>query len=527
MARIRILLLFLSLALTIGAHPMGNFSVNHYARISLSEHGSTLTYVLDFAEIPTFELLQQWNLDAKDSAGLEIKARTEAGNWLKNLSLEGNGNQVIPVLRTVRVTVQDGAGGMPILRIATISKLALSSGKVEYEDRNYPGRTGWKEIVIRAGKGAELVSASEGGKDLSEELTKYPIDSSIVPPQQLKASLDWKVQPPLTVRVSKEPVEKEQPTVSRTEPAAKLFANQQPTAQGTVVKGDFLSHLLRKRELGFGFIVLGLLVAFGLGAMHALSPGHGKTIVAAYLVGSRGTIRHAMFLGSTVTLTHTMSVFLLGLGVLFFERYIVPDRIIPWLGAVSGLSIVFIGVLLLYRRVKAFLPVRSEGANAHPHPHHHEHPHIHNHGHDHSHVHPHIHSHGHSHGTHTHSHGGRPHSHMPDGEITLSSLIALGVSGGLVPCPSALVLMLSAIALGHAGIGLMLLVGFSCGLAVVLMGIGVLVIYAKQLIPQRPGLTSHPFFRLIPVLSAVVVVCLGLGMTAVSLGWVQPGKFGI
>jgi ABC-type nickel/cobalt efflux system permease component RcnA len=109
-----------------------------------------------------------------------------------------------------------------------------------------------------------------------------------------------------------------------------------------------------------------------------------------------------------------------------------------------------------------------------------------------------------------------------EGKITLGSLIALGVSGGLVPCPSALILMLSAIALGRPGLGLLLLVGFSTGLAAVLMGIGFLVIYAKHLLPEPKAVANRPLFRLIPVFSAVVVICLGFAMTAVSAGWVQP-----
>ncbi len=498
---------------------MGNFSVNHYARIDVTPRGSTLTYVLDFAEIPTFELLQQWNLDAKDSIALETKAKQEAGSWLKNLALTDNGHPITPVLRTVHVTVQDGAGGMPILRILTVSRLALRAGSVAYEDRNYPGRTGWKEIVIHGGSEAQIVSASRAGQDLSRELTTYPTDASIAPPQDLSASLEWKVRPPAATPIAQETISKPEPATPVTvQPSAKPFAVQQPTAAGTVIKGDFLSRLLQKHELGFGIILIGILVAFGLGAMHALSPGHGKTIVAAYLVGSKGTMKHAMFLGATVTFTHTLSVFLLGLGVLCFERYVVPDKIIPWLGALSGLSIVFVGLLLLYRRARALLPASHDHSHAHAHPH--------SHVHDHDHAHSH-HDHDHSHAPHTHSHGGRPHTHMPAGNITLGSLIALGISGGLVPCPSALVLMLSAIALGHAGLGLVLLAAFSCGLALVLMGIGILVIYAKQLIPSQSALSSHPFFRLAPVLSAVVVVCLGLGMTAISLGWIQPGRFAI
>lgn len=498
-------------ALAASAHPMGNFSINHYARLDLALNQCTLTYVLDFAEIPTFELLQQWSIDAKDSAALGKHARAEARNWVNNLSIREGTRAIRPGLETVEAAVQNGAGGMPILRVVMVAKLPAQPGTVRYQDRNYPERTGWKEIVVRQHQGVEVLKTSSGDQDLSKELTTYPLNASVLPPQDLQTFAEWRSLASPVARVTPPPAARIRPATIP-EPAgapfvAKTLAAQQPVASGTVVKGDFLSKLLRKSDIGLGLILIGIAVAFGLGAIHALSPGHGKTIVAAYLVGSRGTAKHAMFLGATVTLTHTVSVFLLGLGVLFFERYVVPERIIPWLGAASGLSIVAVGAWLLYQRSKSLLP-----GDAHKHYHEHSHAHPH-----HEHHHPHHHE-GHAHG-HVHSHGGRPHSHLPPEKITTGSLIALGVSGGLVPCPSALVLMLSAIALGHAGLGLFLLLGFSLGLAIVLMAIGVAVISAKRLIPNRPAIAAHPFFRLVPVFSAVVVVCIGLGMTAVSLGW--------
>ena len=234
-------------------------------------------------------------------------------------------------------------------------------------------------------------------------------------------------------------------------------------------------------------ILLGVVVAFGLGALHALSPGHGKTIVAAYLVGNRGTFKHAIFLGAMVTFTHTFSVFCLGLTTLYLYRDVLPDNVIKVMGAISGISIVWIGAMLLFRRLRIL-----------------------RHGHEH---------------THDHVHGPGGHTHVPEGDITLGSLIALGVSGGLVPCPSALVLLLSAIALGRVGLGLVLLVGFSLGLAVVLMGIGMIVLYAKNLIPDSRRTANHAAFRVIPVVSAAVIVCLGLLMTGVSLGVIRPSRF--
>jgi len=278
---------------------------------------------------------------------------------------------------------------------------------------------------------------------------------------------------------------------------------------------------MHQQQLTPWMIAAATAIAFGLGAAHALTPGHGKTIVAAYLVGSRGTLKHAAFLGAMVTFTHTVSVFLLGLATLFLFQYVVPQKITQVLGAISGLSIIAIGGWMLYKRLRG-------AGHMHSHEHHHhgpEHAHAdHDHGHDHSHDHEHHdhahHEHSHDH-VHTHSHGpdGHTHSHMPD-EMSWSGLAALGASGGLVPCESALVLLLTAIALRRVGLGLILLVSFSFGLALVLMAIGVLVIYAKNLLPESSS--GNPFFRWMPVASAAVVMLLGVLMTGVSLGWIRP-----
>jgi nickel/cobalt exporter len=280
---------------------------------------------------------------------------------------------------------------------------------------------------------------------------------------------------------------------------------------GNVAQPDALAKFLHQQEVTPWMIVAALGIAFVLGAAHALTPGHGKTIVAAYLVGSRGTLKHAAFLGAMVTFTHTISVFLLGMATLFLFQYVVPEKVTQVLGAISGLSIVVIGAWMLYKRV------RGPG-HAHGHDHSHHHHDGHSHDHDHAHHH-HDHDHGHHH--HDHDHGPQGHTHhMPD-QVSWGGLVALGASGGLVPCESALVLLLSAIALRRVGLGLLLLVAFSLGLAIVLMGIGMIVIYAKHLLPE-PKAGGNPFFRWIPVASAAVVMALGLLMTGVSLGWLRP-----
>ena len=238
-----------------------------------------------------------------------------------------------------------------------------------------------------------------------------------------------------------------------------------------ILRPDFLEKLLHQQQIGAGVLAAALAVAFVLGAAHALTPGHGKTIVAAYLVGSRGTLRHAALLGAVVTFTHTITVFVMGIATLFLVERVAPERLTRILGVISGLSIVLVGAWMLYKRTR----------QAHEHHHHHHH-----------------HGHHHDHHDHHHEHG---------------PLLALGISGGLVPCESALVLLLSAIALGRVGLGLALLTAFSAGLAIVLMGIGMLAIYAKQLLPKGPAKT----LRWLPVASGIVVIGVGVIMTAASL----------
>jgi nickel/cobalt transporter (NicO) family protein len=482
------------------AHPMGNFSVNHYARVEPAVRGVEVLYVLDLAEIPTFELLQKWNLTAESPRdAIERQAATQAREWIQNLSISANGRMVEPQLRSTKVTLADGAGGMQVMRVNMQLHLPIAQGKLEYEDHNYAGRAGWKEIVIAAGEGASVERATQGDTDRSQALTAYPQDPTIAPPQDVRASLEWTAGGARIGR-SKKPVlvPAQAAAAPVSSPSATAPVPPQGSAAGTVVRGDFLSQLLNKREIGLGMVLIGLAVAFGLGAIHAMSPGHGKTIVAAYLVGSRGTFKHAIFLGGTVTFTHTVSVFFLGFTTLFLSQYVLPEKIYPVLGAISGLSIVWIGAMMLYKRA---MRLRGHGHEGHSHPHDHEHTH-----------------------NHTHDHGPNGHSHVPEGDVTLGSLIALGASGGLVPCPSALVLLLSSVALGRVGLGMILLVSFSAGLAVVLMTIGVLVLYAKHLLPDSEKASQHPAFRLIPVFSAAVVMCIGLVMTCVSLGVIRPDR---
>jgi ABC-type nickel/cobalt efflux system permease component RcnA len=443
---------------------------------------------LDLAEIPTFELFQQWG-------AVRDQATEQARSWAANLAITVDGKPVTARVEKAELFLAEGAANMPVARIVADLRVEAAPGALTYEDRNYAGRSGWKEIVIRAAEGVRLAAATAHPDDRSAELSAYPQDPMLAPPQELNASVTWTAVPKSPALRPRSVVTREIPSPVASPSAVAPVPPSAPPA-GTVVRGDYLSRLLHRNQIGWGLALIGIAVAFGLGSLHALSPGHGKTIVAAYLVGSRGTFKHAIFLGAMVTFTHTASVFLLGFVTLFLSKYVLPETLFPVLGAISGLSIVWVGATLFIRRLR--------GAGGHHHrPHHHHH---------HHHDQPHSHHHG----------DGRVHSHVPEGEITLGSLIALGASGGLVPCPSALVLLLSAISLGRTGLGMLLLVGFSAGLAVVLMGMGVLVLCVGNLLPAGRKIVESRRFRLLPVASAAFITCIGLVMTGVSLGIIRP-----
>jgi ABC-type nickel/cobalt efflux system permease component RcnA len=498
----------------LAAHPLGNFSVNHYVRFDAVPAGVEMRYAMDLAEIPAFELLRGWGLErTSPREELERKAAEQARLWMGGMEIEVDGKQARPVFEGATLAISNGAGDLPILRITSRMRVRGNGGRLKYEDHNFEGRAGWKEIVISAASGVCLDSASQSDRDLSQALTAYPPDPLAAPPQDLRAEFVWRADTPHTMAAPAAPghVEPAAPVIraipqpvgpAAPPPAAKMARN---APAGTVIKNDFLSRLLRRRELPWNMVLAALAVAFALGGAHALTPGHGKTIVAAYLAGSRGTLKHAAFLGAMVTLTHTISVFALGLATLFLFRFIVPERITEILGVISGLSIAIIGAWTLRSRIHG---ARGHAGHRHPHPHSHDHAHDCDHTHDHDHH---------------HHHGPGGHSHLPEGDISWGSLVALALSGGLVPCESALVLLLSSISIGRAGLGLLLLLSFSLGLAGALMGIGVMVLYAKRLLPQRARIGSRPFMRWAPVASAVVVLALGVIMTSASLGWLPSG----
>lgn len=245
-------------------------------------------------------------------------------------------------------------------------------------------------------------------------------------------------------------------------------------------------------------LTLALGLAVLLGGLHALTPGHGKTLVAAYLVGSRGTVRHAVFLGAIVTVTHTASVIAIGILALVASQYVVPQVLVPLLTIVSGAMVVVLGVRLIAQRWSALRGQHADSAS-HSDGHHDPHPH--------SHSQPGGHGYYHDHGD------GHVHAHLPPADgIRPGNLVALGISGGMVPCPEALGIMIVAIGLNQVLLGLGLIVSFSFGLAAVLMAIGILLVRARPLVERVAG-SGGRWSTLLPLGSAVIVTVLGVGIT--------------
>jgi ABC-type nickel/cobalt efflux system permease component RcnA len=487
-----ILALLFCIPQSVAAHPMGNFSINHFSAIEAHPTLIRVSYVIDMAEIPTFQEMQAHGLttQADDPSGLLYRER-KVEELRQGLDLRLQGKPLTLSTRTSTLSFPPGAGGLPTLRIAATYEAPLEAltGEVTYEDRNYAQRVGWKEIVANTYAGVTLRETSVPAESHSQRLTNYAENLLQAPPQTVRAALTFEV--PAAAR-----------TLTETAPAT---ANPAPERMDVQTPKSMLTELITARQLSAGVIIFSLLVAVGLGAFHALEPGHGKTLVAAYLIGSRGTAWHALILGLTVTVSHTVGVYALGGVALFTSHYIVPEQLYPWLGLTSGLLIVGTGLMLFGQALQ-----RQHDHQGHTHDHNslsHE---PYEHGHTH---HTHTHERGHEHSS-PHRHGSFRHNHDNSG-VGYGALLTLGVTGGLIPCPAALVVLLSAVALQRIVFGLLLIVAFSVGLAAVLVGTGLLLVSARGLVQhwtrERQGLAYLPF------LSPLVITPLGIVIAVRSL----------
>jgi len=473
------------------AHPLGNFTINHFTRIEVSDRAVKLHNVIDMAEIPTFQELQQIDKDGDGKASateLEEYANLGANQLARQMFLIVDGTRVPLSVISKNVNLPAGAGGLNTLRIEFDLSGHISSAnsgatrELRFEDDNYSDRIGWREIVVAPALGVKVFNSSAFGNGLSDELRTYPQDRLSAPLDERTAQLSF------------------------SNGAMPAGAHALLSRDGRIAESparDRLAELIAVPNLTPGVVLIGLLFAIVLGAAHALSPGHGKTVVGAYLVGSRGTARHAAFLGLTVTVTHTAGVFALGVITLLASEYVVPEKLFPYLSLISGSIVVAIGFSLFVRRLRKVLRIGAHTHDGHTHDHNHA-------DHQHDSIDP----------NQPHSHGGRMHSHLPPGAdgspITWKNLLALGVSGGILPCPSALVVLLAAISLHRVGYGLLLVLAFSAGLAGVLTGVGLAFVYAGRLLKSVGPLGR--LSKVLPIVSAFVITCAGFAISYQALG---------
>lgn len=434
---------------TASAHPLGNFSVNRYAGIVVGPLEVRIDYVVDLAEIPTVQVQPRIDADGDgfaSSAERAAWASRTASELLDGLSLSIDGAPVHLDVRSASARLSSGQGGLDVLRLtARFAGEAPASGRIEFGDGNFVGRVGWREVTIAGVAGVEILGASVPTESVSDGLRAYPDDLLAGPLDVREATASFVPGGGIA-------------SGTGTEPA--------PGSEASGGAGVAFVALVGRTG---PFMVLALVLAFAFGAIHALGPGHGKTLMAAYLVGSGGRTRHAVAVGAAVSVMHTASVLALGFVVLTATEVFAPERVYPWLGIGSGLIAFGLGAWMLVTRLAAWSDA------------------------------PHGHHHGHS------SHLGHPQLHRSP--FSRTGLAALAAAGGVLPSPSALLVLLASVAAQRVAYGLALVGSFSLGLAGALVAIGVLSIRARDAISGR---MPARIARLVTVASAAAITVVGV-----------------
>ena len=449
------------------AHPLGNFTINHYSRVQPSGDRVYVLYVLDMAEIPTFRERQTMGSPQEYAAAAARRIAREL-----MLTLDGERLPLTPIERSI--AFPPGVGGLDTLRLQVVlGTRRLRAGdrpsSLSYRDTTFAGRIGWKEVVVAPAGDATVTASSAPADSISGELLAYPKHLLQSPSDVTSATATFG------------PGTKAGPVPA----LASQSALQQRVSVRTPTDGGFAS-LIAKKDLSLGFVLVSLVIALFWGAAHAFSPGHGKAIVAGYLVGARGRVRDAVMLGAIVTVTHTAGVFALGGVTLVLSAFIVPEQLYPWLNLVSALLVVGVGVTILRWRLRVWRRGEPLGE-------------VHSHGHDQGHD-----------DHHGHAHHGHDEQRHEDGVSGRGGLLGIGISAGIIPCPTALVVLLAAISLQRVGYGLILIVAFSIGLAAAVTSIGLVVVLARNSFSRVSF--DGTVVRALPAVSAVVVLGLGLAM---------------
>jgi ABC-type nickel/cobalt efflux system permease component RcnA len=455
-----ILMLFLVTPLAAAAHPLGNFTINQYLGLLITGDGVEVDYVVDMAEIPAFQ--EQLLID---TGGDKAVSEDEKAVYLAKACADRAVGITIAVDRASTALVETGAvltfppgqAGLSTLRLECAYRAAATGSVLEVENVNYSERIGWREIVVTS-RGVD-VSSDFPGQSNSARLTAYPQNPSAATPDLRRGSVEIGT------------------TATTGSPAV--------VASPTGLPVDALGSLINRGGVGFGAAMVALLAALVLGAGHALAPGHGKSIMAAYLVGNRGTVRQAAGLGLAVAVSHTLGVAALGAITLVATSSFRPERVYPYLSVLSGLIVLIIGIGLIARAIRRVLHQRTHEAG-HQDDHHH---------HDHSHQ-------------------------QPDLSDTLGwkTLTTLGLSGGLVPSASAVVLLLGAVHLGRVEFGLALIAAFGVGMALSMVAVGLGLVAASRISMRR--ITSA---TLAARLATAIPAVMGIFVTTAGLVMVTRG----
>ena len=491
---------FAALALVVpaaSAHPLGNFTINHYSGIRVEPSAVIIDHVTDYAEIPTFSERRVMDTNGDGDVSSAEAAAFEAATCeglAGQLNLSANGARLVLTNTHRGLSFPMGQGSLTMRLVcayrSSLEQPIAAGSEISFSDTSYAERRGWREIVVE-GDQTTIVNSDALSSTASARLTSYPQDQLAIPLGQNSAT--FSIQPggpslaPLMFADAQPIAAPGTANGAGGEPAT---TSESPA--GVTELGAEVTSLFQAPELTPAIVLLGLIVAAGLGALHALSPGHGKTVMAAYLVGSRGNVRHAIGLGLTVTVSHTLGVLALGALTVSASWVIAPERLYPILSVVSGAIVVVIGAYLLWTRLRA---LRS---NPH-HDHHHD---------DHR-------------PAGWHEHDGVGHTHLPVEGMGKRGLFALGLSGGMIPSVSALLVLIGSISIGRPIYGVVLTIAFGLGMAAVLVGLGLALVYARKLVSRLPAAMPLQLDRRLPLLTAAIVLAAGLliaGQGVIGLG---------
>jgi nickel/cobalt transporter (NicO) family protein len=509
------------------AHPLGNFTINHYAGLTIGRGAVELDVVIDMAEIPAFQERQSMDSDedgtVSDTEG-DAWSATACAGLAKDLHLGLGGTALAPAPDAHGLAFPPGAGGLSTLRLecgyhAPFATMLQGPAALTFSDGSWSERIGWREIVATA-DGTILETHGLPASSPSAKLTAYPADLIARPLDIRSASIAVRPDPAARVAGSAAPATAAAPAPAAAARGDVARPGQPAVAAPATVPGGVAAELpsiFQSTDLTPFVLLASLASAVALGAWHALTPGHGKTLMAAYLVGTRGTPVHAVGLGLSVATSHTLGIVALALVILGAQGVLPPDVVVRATPVVAAVSILAIGGWMVVGEVRRR---RAAGASAAT-PHAHAHPleeadRAHGHEHDQAHEHPHELGVEPAAAAGLHSHGGRAHTHLPPADRTLSwrGLFVLGLAGGLIPSTSALIILLGSIAAGRPAFGLVLVIAFGLGMAAVMTGVGLVMVAARGRLDRMPSRsTLGRLATAAPLIASVAVLGLGVVLT--------------